>query len=341
MRTLTCAPPGWTPSSIRIGHDLDWADELGEHTLVVADRRVLELNQDLPGASQALSLEGGENAKTIAGLEALLHQLADRAVPRQGRILAIGGGTIGDLCGTAAALYLRGIEWVQVPTTLLSMLDSSVGGKTGVNLPHGKNLAGQFWPAARVAIDLRFLPTLPEREFRSGLGEAIKMGLGLDSELFALLETETDAILARDPDVMSRVIELAVAAKIRVVESDPDERGDRRLLNLGHTLGHAIEAHANYELAHGLAVARGIHFALRVAEQRGALAEDEARRARDLLVRYGFAEDPLPAWSDLEPFVLRDKKVVDGAVRFVVPTGIGSSRTEPIASDELAELAKR
>jgi 3-dehydroquinate synthase len=294
--------------------------------LVIADARVLGAHP-LRIEAPLLSIEGGEPSKTLAALERVLRRAAGEGCDRQATFVAVGGGSIGDLAGFAASVYLRGVRYVQVPTTLLAMLDSSVGGKTAVNLPEGKNLVGTFWPAQLVLMDPAFVATLSEPEYRSGLGEALKIGIGLSAPLFDLLERERAAVLRRDPGALAAMLELALAAKIAVVESDPRENGPRRLLNLGHTLGHALEAHGAGALPHGVAVARGLHFALELANERGTIAAGAAGRCRALLAAYGFAATPLPPAAALAPFVARDKKAQDGGLHVVLPTGIGSSQT--------------
>lgn len=338
MLGLTCSPGGLRPSTISIGGGAaQLSGILGPNTFVLVDARVRQLHPDLTaGAEHLLELDGGEAIKSMGVLEQVLRCIVRSGIDRGGTLVAVGGGTIGDLGGLAAAMYKRGIELVAVPTTLLSMLDSSVGGKTAINLPEGKNLAGQFWPAERVLIDPLLLATLDHEEFTSGLGEAIKMAIGLDSELFDLLERESEAILARVPSALERVIHLAVRAKIRVVEADPLESGERRLLNLGHTLGHALEGHARGNLRHGHAVARGLFFAVAIGQTRGLLAPQQADRCRRLLAAFGFAETPIPPMQDLMQFLARDKKVEGDRLHLVLPCGIGESRTTLVPLADLA-----
>lgn len=290
----------------------------------------------LEGCAGHLAVTGGEEAKSFASLEQVLRSMVRLDLDRNARLVALGGGTLGDLGGLAAALYKRGVELIAVPTTLLAMLDSSVGGKTGINVPEGKNLIGHVWPASSVLIDPGFLSTLSDTEYRSGLGEAVKMAIGLDAELFELLESEPRRVMAREPEVLEQVILLAVAAKIRVVEEDVHESGPRRLLNLGHTLGHALEMHSSAQVPHGHAVARGLWFALEVGQAHGAIDEAAADRCRALLRLYDFEETPLPAAAEVLPFLSRDKKIEGGSLHFVVPRGIGTSGTMPLALTELS-----
>jgi 3-dehydroquinate synthetase len=345
-QTLRCAPPGWTPCTVELarGAAAQLEERLAEVTagapFVLADAGALAHHHGLaPPRWPSMVLPGDERtAKTFAALEAVLRELAGARVDRNGLLVAAGGGSICDLGGLAAALWLRGVAHALVPTTLLAMLDASVGGKTAIDLPEGKNLVGAFWPARRVLIDVDLLRTLPEAQYRSGLGEALKVAFGLDAELFHLLRAQDEAILRRDPAVLEAVVARALAAKIRVVEADPLEQGPRRLLNLGHTLGHALEAHSGYALPHGLAVARGLFFAIEVAERLRALPERDAAWLRTVLQRYGFQRSTLPPGAALLPFLSRDKKREGDALRFVVPTGIGASEIRAVPLGELVAL---
>jgi len=251
-------------------------------------------------------------------------------------VTSVGTGS-GDLGGLAASLFLRGIELWQVPTTLLAMADSAVGGKTAINLPEGKNLVGTVHPAAQVLIDLEFTTTESATHIHSGLAEAVKMAIGCDAQLFDLLQAQASAVKSRDLDVLQEVVRLAVAAKIGIVERDLLETGERRLLNLGHTLGHALEAHSGWTLPHGLAVARGLFFALDVAAALAAIAPADASRCRALLQVHGYTPEPLPPAAELLPFLRRDKKASGDVLHFAVPTGIGRSEVRPLPIAWLAE----
>lgn len=292
---------------------------------------------EIAAQCQLHPVTGGESLKTMAAAESVLRAMVAAGIDRKGLLIAIGGGSVGDLGGFCAALYLRGIEVWQVPTTLLAMVDSAVGGKTAVNLPEGKNLVGAVHAPALVAVDLDFLADLPDREFDSGLAESLKVAIGLDQELFTLLEDQHELVRARDPGVLTEVVHRSLLAKIALVEGDLTETGSRRLLNLGHTLGHALEAHADHTRPHGLCVARGLHFALDLADSTGAMEAADASRCRALLRRYGHERDPLPAVGELRPFLARDKKVEDQQVQFVLPTGIGRCRLQAVTLDQLTE----
>ncbi|MCC6670432.1 MAG: 3-dehydroquinate synthase [Planctomycetes bacterium] len=337
MIELRCTPAAGPASQILLERGLARdAGTLARHVaargtaFLLADPRVLALHGALDGwQGPSLALDAGEGAKTFAALEHVVRAMAAAGLDRGATLVALGGGSLGDLAGLAASIYLRGVDLVQVPTTLLAMVDSSIGGKNAINLPEGKNLVGTVHAARRVLIDPAFLENLPEPEFRSGLGEVLKVALGLDAGLFALLRERRNAVLRRDPDTLVAVIERCVAAKILVVEGDLREQDRRRLLNLGHTLGHALEAHAGFTIPHGTAVARGLHFALDAATRLGVLGAAEAAAAAELLAAYGFACTPLPPAAELLPFLARDKKCRDGVVTLVLPNGRGTSTLVP------------
>ena len=342
MIDLWCRPPNESPTQVRIGDGAMRqlaADSAGRQVFALVDSQLAATRPDLvPKSWTALHAEAGEKLKTLAQAELVLRAMASSGIDRKGLLVAIGGGTIGDLGGLCAALYLRGIECWQAPTTMMAMVDSAVGGKTAVNLPEGKNLVGAVHPPSRVYVDPTMLDGLPDVEFRSGLAEAIKVGIGLDAPLFAILERESDAVQSRDPGAVLRVIQRSLAAKCAVVESDLREDGPRRLLNLGHTLGHALEAHGNFTEPHGLCVARGLHFALDVAEQFGAMRREDAERCRATLLRYGHLRTTLPPAERIWPFVARDKKSEGGSIHFVMPTGIGKSRVEALQHERVRAL---
>jgi 3-dehydroquinate synthase len=273
-----------------------------------------------------LEVEEGEPAKTVATAERLWNAMLGAGGKRDSRLLAFGGGSVGDLGGFVAGCFLRGIEFVQLPSTLLAQVDAAIGGKTGVDLPGGKNTVGLFHHPYRVVADTALLPTLPRGELRSGLVEVVKMAALLDPPLLARVEAELLSLLSGDPGALGPVVAAAAAAKIRVVERDPTEQGDRRLLNFGHTLGHALETAGGYSgLRHGEAVAYGILFTLRLAARRG-LAADLAPRLAALLAR--FELPPLPA-ADPEELLAhmgRDKKAHEGGLVWVLPAALGEGR---------------
>jgi 3-dehydroquinate synthase len=272
-------------------------------------------------------LPDGERAKTLASVDRLYAECVRRRLDRSATIVAVGGGVVGDVAGFAAATYLRGIRIVHVPTTLLAQVDSAIGGKVGVNLPAGKNLVGAFHPPALVVCDPQLLLTLPPREFRSGLYEVVKYGVISSRSLFDTLETSLGAVLARDMDLLTRVIAECGRLKASVVMADERETGPRRVLNFGHTIGHALEAITKYRrFRHGEAIGHGMLAAAHLSARRGLLtAADEERL--DALIR---AMGTLPRVTDLSiadalDVVARDKKVVRRRLHFVLARGIGAT----------------
>jgi 3-dehydroquinate synthase len=269
----------------------------------------------------------GEASKSLAVVARLYDALAQLPADRSTPIVAIGGGVVGDLAGFVAATWHRGVPLFMVPTSLLAMVDSSVGGKVGVNHPAGKNLIGAIHQPAGVWIDTAFLATLPEREFRSGLAEVVKAGVILDESFFDWLEKNASAILSRDPRAVERVIERCCALKAGVVEGDERESsGGRMVLNYGHTFGHAFETVAGYGTwLHGEAVAAGMICASRLAERLKMIPVEVTHRQIKLLERFGLPTAPDPSWplDALITAMQRDKKAIAGRLRFVLPTKIG------------------
>jgi 3-dehydroquinate synthase len=245
-------------------------------------------------------------------------------------VLAIGGGVIGDLAGFVAATYARGIPYFQVPTTLLAQVDSSVGGKVGINLPEAKNMVGAFWQPAGVLIDVDALLSLPDREYAAGMAEVIKYGVILDAEFFAWLEQNAPAISAREPEVMKYLVERCCRLKADVVEADEHERtGLRAKLNYGHTFGHALEAATEYgQFLHGEAVAIGMVCASRLAERLGRIDAELTERQVALLKRFQLPTSlPSIDVDEVLRLMWHDKKVQDGEIRFILPTAIGHVET--------------
>ncbi len=309
----------------------------GRTVFLVSTPRVLSLHGSLldglrPAAARwvVLEVEEGEPAKAVASAGALWEAMLAAGGKRDSRLLAFGGGSVGDLGGFAAGCFLRGIAFVQLPTTLLAQVDAAIGGKTGVDLPGGKNTVGLFHHPELVVAEAAVLATLPRAELRSGLVEVIKMAALLDPVLLGAVEVGLPALLAGDPAALGPVAAAAAAAKIAVVERDPTEQGERRLLNFGHTLGHAVESACGYAgLRHGEAVAYGLLFALRLAEARGLLggADGLAPRLRSLLARLDLP--PLPAGLDPEALLdlmARDKKARETGLTWVLPAGLGEGR---------------
>ena len=288
-----------------------------------------ELEPVLDTAARATWLEvpEGEEAKTLELAGRLWSQLLVSGGKRDSRLLAFGGGSAGDLGGFVAGCFLRGIEVVQLPTTLLAQVDAAIGGKTAIDLPEGKNMVGLFHHPAQVVADARWLASLPREQLRAGLAEVVKMAALLDAALLARVEADLDALLAGQPAALGPVVAAAAAAKVRVVEEDPLESGLRKVLNFGHTLGHALETVLGYQgLLHGDAVAYGMLFALRLAEARG-LAAELAPRLRQLLGRFGLPS--LPPGLDPETLIAalgRDKKAREDGLTWVLPAPLEDHR---------------
>lgn len=288
-----------------------------------------------------LFLPAGERYKRMGQVERLAAEMATAGADRSSLLIALGGGIVGDLGGFLAAIYMRGIEYAQVPTTLLAQVDSSVGGKTGVNLAAGKNLVGSFHHPRAVFADIDVLQTLPERELRAGLFESIKAGIIRDAALFRFMEQNAAAILGREPAALERVIAASIRMKAGVVAIDERESGLRMILNYGHTLGHAIEAATGYtRLLHGEAIGWGMLAALQVAMARSTVTPQQARRIEQIILAYG----PLPGFGTTAARLLdaagRDKKNRAGLRRFVLPRGIGDALVvEDVTDAELERAA--
>lgn len=288
-------------------------------------------------------VNAGEASKSVVEANHLWQQLSDFGADRKSVVVALGGGVIGDLAGFVAATYARGLALIQVPTTLLAHVDSSVGGKVGVNLPSAKNMVGAFWQPRGVWIDCDVLRLLPEREYRAGLAEVVKYGVILDADFFAFLEQQVDALNARDPLVLRQVVARCCRLKADIVERDEtEETGLRAALNYGHTFGHAIEAVTQYgEFLHGEAVSIGMLCASRLAEYLGRVDHAFTRRQRQLLEGLGLpVEVPPLDRDDLLRAMGHDKKVVHGKLRFVLPTRLGHVElvegvSEPTVRDAL------
>ena len=308
-----------------------------QHVALVSDEKVYALH----GAAVVAGLENagkrinvyliaeGEKSKSLAKFDELLQAFSENGLDRGCAVVALGGGVTGDLAGFVAASYLRGVAFYQVPTSLLAMVDASVGGKTGVNLPQGKNLVGAFWQPKAVIADVAMLRTLPERVFKEGAVEHFKHGLLKDERILDDL-TQTDFTPQGDPDFLSQSIARSVQVKADIVAADEKEAGVRAHLNLGHTLAHALEAASHHSLSHGDAVAYGLLFMAHLSKARG--YDDETQRVREFL-RW-VAPEPLPTqdFSVLEPYLQRDKKVAGGKLRFVLLKRLG----EPAMVDDVS-----
>jgi 3-dehydroquinate synthase len=281
-------------------------------------------------AVEDLLLPQGEEAKRLSVIETAASDLARRRIERGEPLVAIGGGALGDAAGFLAATYLRGAPFIQVPTTLVAQVDSSIGGKTGVDLPEGKNLVGAFHQPAAIVSDVALLRSLPARHLRAALGEAVKMAALGDERLFELLESDGEAIArgdasAFDGGAVAELVERAAWAKVEVVVADEREAAGRSVLNLGHSLGHAIEAAAGYrDLLHGEAVGYGLRGAVRIGVERGVTPPERAQRIERLLTRLGLGTDPLPyALAAIREALGADKKHRGGKLNWVLPTADG------------------
>ena len=345
---------------IRIGRGLlesGWAGRpRGQRALIISDSNVDPLYG--PRCEAALSgldwtvtravVPAGENSKSVDCLAGLYAQAVAAGLDRRSTIVALGGGVVGDLAGFLAATYLRGIRLIQVPTSLLALVDSSVGGKTGVNLPQGKNLVGAFYQPDLVVADLTCLDTLPAREYVSGLAEVVKYGVIWDAGLFRRLESDCQALLDRDDAVLAAVVARCCAIKSEVVSVDEREGGVRAILNFGHTLGHAIEQVTGYgQWLHGEAIAAGMVYAGYLSCRQHGFSEGDLQRLIALLTAVGL---PVTAgkqgvslsWDAIRAAIDSDKKARDGLPRFVLAERLGGVVFDaPVDEVELSETFNR
>ncbi len=284
-------------------------------------------------AAEVLALPPGEGTKDWANLARTVEWLLERKVERADLVVALGGGVIGDLVGFAAAILRRGVRFVQVPTTLLAQVDSSVGGKTGINTPQGKNLVGAFHQPVLVIADTALLGTLPRRDFLSGYGEVVKYGLLGDAAFFGWLEEHGAEVLEREPGALERIVRRSCEMKAEIVQRDEMEEGDRALLNLGHTFAHALEAATGYgeRLLHGEAVAVGLGMAFDLSARLGLCSQEDPSRVRAHLASMGMRSrlsdipGELPEPEELLRLMAQDKKAVAGRLRFILARGIGQA----------------
>jgi len=312
---------------------------------VVAPLYLGRLRDALQRAGAAAPLDvlvdDGEQAKSWGALERVFDALLGARVGRDGVIVALGGGVVGDLAGFAAAVYQRGIPLIQVPTTLLAQVDSSVGGKTAINHARGKNMIGAFHQPAAVIADVGALATLPEREVRAGAAEVIKHGFALDAALVEWLEANLEALLAREPEALTHAVRRSCELKAAVVAADERESGQRAVLNLGHTFGHAIEAGAGYGAwLHGEAVAAGMVMAAELSVRAGLLPATDAARLRALLQRAGLpVVGPALATERYLELMAGDKKAAGGRVRFVLLEAVGRAVVRGDLDERLVRAA--
>ena len=289
---------------------------------VAADEMTSSLfGSSLGAAGRTFLLPQGEEGKTLSSVAKMYSFLGEHSVDRSGTLIALGGGAVGDAAGFAAATWLRGIRLVQCPTTLLAQVDSSMGGKTGVNLPEGKNLVGAFHPAEWVFADIDCLASQKDGDFRQGLAEVVKYGAGEDWNFFSWLEENASGILRRSPPLLEEVVARCAKMKLAVAAQDErEQRGIRARLNLGHTVGHALEAAGGYEKwKHGDGVAAGMMVAFRLACRLGELDEEHITRLERLLKTFSLPTRPDRPWEEIAPFLLRDKKNLRGSLGLVLP----------------------
>jgi 3-dehydroquinate synthase len=315
--------------------------KLSKHLVVVTNDVVAPLYLDslanlLQNAAYCVHcvvLPDGEKHKDATSLTAIYTHMLEHNCDRDTTIVALGGGVIGDMAGFAAATYMRGIPFVQIPTTLLAQVDSSVGGKTAINHPLGKNMIGAFYQPRSVIIDVTTLDTLDQRHFRAGLAEVVKYGVIADAEFFSWLEQNTSCLLAKDPAALEYAIKTCCSIKAAIVAQDETEHSVRALLNFGHTFGHALEQLSGYgTILHGEAVAIGMAVAARISAQLGLCSTVDVARLDALLLLCGL-EFHVPQGFTPEQFVaamMRDKKVSSGTLRMVLAKGIGASEVQPI-----------
>jgi len=291
--------------------------------------------------AELITFAHGESSKNLATIAELSSILARKGFDRKDGLLALGGGVTGDITGFLAACYMRSIPFAQVPTTLLAQVDSSVGGKTGVDIPEGKNLIGAFHQPSAVYIDSKALSFLPARELLNGLAEVIKYGVIYDRDFFKFLEMTLNDILSLNLQVLEDVIARCCKIKAAIVEADEKESDLRRILNYGHTIGHAVEAVSGYSLAHGLAVAMGMVAAAELAVLKGIFEPREKDRLQNLIEKFGLPVK-IPAEYDrtrIRQYLLRDKKTIAGKPFFVLPTKIGRVIiTDDVEDDLLAKV---
>lgn len=320
------------------------------HAVVITDGNVerphaVAVAETLAEAGTSVDLvvvEPGETSKSVPTAVALWEKMLELGADRQTAVVAVGGGVIGDLAGFIAATYARGIPFFQVPTSLLAQVDSSVGGKVGINLPEAKNMVGAFLQPRGVLIDTETLATLPEREYRSGLAEVVKYGVILDAELFAYLERHAEGILARDAGVLVPVIARCCRLKADVVQEDElEQTGRRAVLNYGHTFGHAFETLSGYgQMLHGEAVAIGMLCASRLAELLGRVEPEVTLRQTRLLAALGLpTEPPTVDPGEILRTMRHDKKAAHGQLRFVLPTKLGHVELVGGVEEELVRRA--
>lgn len=313
--------------------------------LIVTDTNVKELYADevsriLGDAGYdcaVYAFSAGEQNKEIQSILGICDACIKHGLDRKSMIVALGGGVVGDMAGFAAAIYMRGIDFIQVPTTLLAQSDSSVGGKTGIDFMSGKNILGAFHQPKLVYINVSTLKTLPQREFVSGMGEVIKHGIIRDADFYRFLKENADKVRSLDPEMLIKMAKRNCEIKAEVVECDEKENGLRAILNFGHTIGHAAESALGFTMTHGECVGLGMEAVFSIALKRGLVSREELEDVEATLSEYGFLlKAKLPKPEDIYSFMLRDKKKVNGKLKFVLPVRIGEvMQTSDVTKEEI------
>jgi len=306
---------------------------LAHRYIVIADSNVsaiyggkfLAVLRDMAIKVDLIEFPAGEKSKNIDSILGIVRKLIGLGADRSSALIALGGGVTGDMTGFIASIYMRSIPYIQIPTSLLAQVDSSIGGKTGIDLPEGKNLLGAFFQPAMVFVDLQFLNTLPDGEFNNGLSEIVKYGIIDDIELFNLLEMETDGIRKRDPDLLETIVGRSCKIKKGVVEIDERDMGMRRILNFGHTIGHAVEAESGYKISHGNAISVGMIASARISEKLKHLSSGDRDRIEHLIGSIDLL-DHIPESISTEGILSKmrtDKKKKGDSIHFVLLKKIG------------------
>ena len=357
VNRLTVKTEGNTPYDIclknsfsSLAQELDGIGCGGRRLCIVSDSNVADLYlKEVTEEAKKCGKEvisfvfpAGEQSKTLATVQQLYETLIQAGFDRKDYLLALGGGVVGDLAGYAAATYLRGICFVQIPTSLLAQIDSSVGGKTGVDFDQYKNMVGAFHQPSLVYISVPVLKTLPDDQLASGVGELLKYGLSFDADFYEWCIEHMEEIDERDPETMTCLIAKCCALKKYIVEKDPTEKGDRALLNFGHTIGHAIEKLKNFTLSHGACVALGTVAAAYISWQRGYLDEDEFYEIRDMNVGFGLpiSFDGISV-DDIIEATRSDKKMDAGQIRFILLKKLGKAQiVTDVTETEMREAIK-
>ena len=290
-----------------------------------------------------LTLPSGEKSKSFKSLKLILENLASLKFDRTDCVIALGGGMVGDISGFASSTYLRGIDFIQIPTTLLAMVDSSVGGKTAINIPEGKNLVGAFYNPKKVFISLDYLKTLSEKEYKSGLGEVVKYSFILNKKLFRILEENSNLILSRNVNILENIVYESILTKAKIVTKDEKESGIRALLNFGHTFGHAIEAKNNYKnVSHGEAVVLGMAIASQISYLENLLSKENLLKINNLINSLELNTNYKDyKYSDLKPYLMNDKKVAKGKLNLILLKSVGAAfKTDKFKQTNLSKAFK-